>query len=113
MSKRVFNTNNRIQYENNPTIIKTVHRNQSVEYYPKEETFPPMIVDVMMISTRRFWKSELKQLTILNDLVWRILFRFPSNFYVPLLVQYRENEPATPAAILESTLLKLSSQQRQ
>ena len=43
VTKRVTNTIYQIQDDKNPTIFKTVHRNHLVEYYPKEETVPPMI----------------------------------------------------------------------
>ena len=43
VTKRVTNTTFQIQDDNDPTILKTVHRNHLVEYYPKEETLPPMI----------------------------------------------------------------------
>ena len=37
------NTTYQIQDDKDPTVLKTVHRNHLVEYYPKEETLPPMI----------------------------------------------------------------------
>ena len=43
MTQRVTNTTYQIQNYKDPTILKTVHRNHLVEYYPKEETLPPMI----------------------------------------------------------------------
>ena len=43
VTKRVTNTTYQIQDDKDPTILKTVHRNHLVEYYPKEETLPPMI----------------------------------------------------------------------
>ena len=43
VSKRVTNTIYEIKDEKNTTILKTLHRNHLVEYYPKEETLPPMI----------------------------------------------------------------------
>ena len=39
------NTTYQIQDDKDPTILKTVHRNHLVEYYPKEETLPPMIAE--------------------------------------------------------------------
>ena len=43
VTKRVTNTTYQIQEDKDPTILETVHRNHLVEYYPKEETLPPMI----------------------------------------------------------------------
>ena len=43
VTKRVTNTTYQIQDDKDPTIIKTVHRNHLVEYYPKEGSLPAMI----------------------------------------------------------------------
>ena len=43
VTKRITNTTYQIQDDKNPTIIKTVHRNHLVEYYPKEGSLPAMI----------------------------------------------------------------------
>ena len=43
VTKRSTNTTYQIQHDKDPTILKTVHRNDLVEYHPKEETLPPMI----------------------------------------------------------------------
>ena len=43
VTKRVTTTTYQIQNDKDPTILKTVHGNHLVEYYPKEETLPPMI----------------------------------------------------------------------
>ena len=43
VTKRVTNTTYQVQDDKDPTNLKTVHRNHLVEYYPKEETLPPMI----------------------------------------------------------------------
>ena len=43
VTKRITNTTYQIQDDKDPTIIKTVHRNHLVEYYPKEESLPAMI----------------------------------------------------------------------
>ena len=39
------NTTHQIQDDKDSTILKTVHRNHLVEYYPKEETLRPMIAE--------------------------------------------------------------------
>ena len=43
VTKRITNTTYQIQDDKEPTIIKTVHRNHLVEYYPKEGSLPAMI----------------------------------------------------------------------
>ena len=43
VTKRITNTTYQIQNNEDPTIIKTVHRSHLVEYYPKEGSLPAMI----------------------------------------------------------------------
>ena len=43
ITKRITNTTYQIQDDKDPTIIKTVHRNHLVEYFPKEGSLPAMI----------------------------------------------------------------------
>ena len=43
VTKRITNTTYQIQDDKDPTVIKTVHRNHLVEYYPKKGSLPPMI----------------------------------------------------------------------
>ena len=45
VTKRITNTTYQIQDDKDPTIIKTIHRNHLVEYYPKEGSLPAMIED--------------------------------------------------------------------
>ena len=52
MIKRETNTIYQIQDDKDPTIVKTVHRKHLVEYYPKEETLPPMIEENFPIDQR-------------------------------------------------------------
>ena len=52
VTKRVTNTTYQIQDDKDPTILKTVHRNHLVEYYPKEETLPPMIEEYVPMDQR-------------------------------------------------------------
>ena len=52
VTKRVTNTTYQIQDDNDPTILKTIHRNHLVEYYPKEETLPPMIAEYVPMDQR-------------------------------------------------------------
>ena len=43
VTKRITNTTYQIQDDKDPTVVKTVHRNHLVEYYPKEGSLPAMI----------------------------------------------------------------------
>ena len=52
VTKRVYNTSYQIQDDKHPTILKTMHRNHLVEYYPKEETLPPMIEEYVPMDRR-------------------------------------------------------------
>ena len=52
--KRITNTTYRIQDDKDPTILKTVNRNHLVEYYPKEESLPPMIEEYLPSDTHRY-----------------------------------------------------------
>ena len=52
VTKRVTNTTYQIQDDRDPTILKTVHRNHLVEYYPKEETLLPMIEEYVPMEQR-------------------------------------------------------------
>ena len=47
VTKRITNTTYQIQDDKDPTIIKTVHRNHLVEYYPKEGSLPAMIEEYL------------------------------------------------------------------
>ena len=52
VTKRVTNTTYQTQDDKDPTILKKVHRNHLVEYYPKEETLPPMIEENVPMGRR-------------------------------------------------------------
>ena len=64
VTKRVFNTTYQIQDDKNLTILETVQGNHLVEYYPKEETLPPMINEDVPMDRRHdeitndSWSSE-------------------------------------------------------
>ena len=47
LTKRITDTTYQIQDEKDPTVIKTVHKNHVVEYYPKEGSLPAMIEEYM------------------------------------------------------------------
>ena len=53
VTKRITNTTYQIQDDEDPTKLKTVHRNHLVEYYPKEESLPPMIEEYVPSDTHR------------------------------------------------------------
>ena len=43
VAKRITNTTYQSRDDKDPTILKAVRRNHLVEYYPEEESLPPMI----------------------------------------------------------------------
>ena len=53
VTKRITNTTYQIQDDKDPTILKTVHRNHLFEYYPNEESLPPMIEEYVPSDTHR------------------------------------------------------------
>ena len=53
VTKWITNTTYQIQDDKDPTLFKTVHRNHLVEYYPKEESLPPMIEEYVPSDTHR------------------------------------------------------------
>ena len=61
--QRVTNTSYQIQDDKDPTIFKTVHLNHLVEYYPKEETLPPMIEEYVPMDRRHddFYERFMEQ----------------------------------------------------
>ena len=63
VTKRVTNTTYQIQDDKDPTILKTVHRNHLVEYYPKEESLPPMIQEYVRMDRRQddFYERFMEQ----------------------------------------------------
>ena len=40
VTRRITNTTYQIQDDKDPTVVKTVHKNHLVEYYPKEDFYP-------------------------------------------------------------------------
>ena len=68
VTKRVTSTTYQIQDDKDPSLIKTVHRNHLVEYYPKEESLPAMIEDYVPHDQRpvdfyeRFLEQRIKKL---------------------------------------------------
>ena len=63
VTKRVTNTTYQIQDDKDPTILKTVHRNYLVEYYPEEETLPLLIKENVPMDRRHddFYERFMEQ----------------------------------------------------
>ena len=63
VTKRITYTTYQIQDDKDPTILKTVQRNHLVEYYPKEETLPPMIEEYVPMDRRHadFYERFMEQ----------------------------------------------------
>ena len=63
VTKRVTSTTYQIQDDKDPSVIKTVHRNPLVEYYPKEESLPAMIEEYVPHDQRHddFYERFLEQ----------------------------------------------------
>ena len=111
VTKRVTNTTYQIQDDKDPTTLKTVHRNHLVEYYPKEETLPPMIEEYVPMDRRhddfyeRFMEHSFRRSTTLDNQAWKTLFHFLLNLFVQLQPQSLRNESVTLAVTRELTLL--------
>ena len=63
VTKRVTNTTYQIQDDKNRLVLKTVHRNHLVEYYPKKKTLPPMIEEYVPMDRRpdEFYERFMEQ----------------------------------------------------
>ena len=61
VTKPIINTTYQIQDDKDPTIIKTVHRNHLVEYYPKERSLPAMIEDMYLLITRTITSASVSR----------------------------------------------------
>ena len=61
--KRVTSTTYQIQEDKDPSVMKTVHHNHLVEYYPKEESLPAMIEEYVPHDQRLddFYERFLEQ----------------------------------------------------
>ena len=68
VTRRLTDTTYQIQDDKDPTILKTVHRNHLVEYYPKEKTLPPMIEEYVHMDRRpddfheRFMEQQIQKI---------------------------------------------------
>ena len=65
VTMRVTNTTYQIQDDKDPTVIKTVHRNHLVEYYPKEGSLPTMIEEYVLSNHQNdnFYERFMEQRT--------------------------------------------------
>ena len=63
VTKRITITIYQMHDDKDPTILKTVHRNHLVEYYPKEESLPPMTKEFVPSDTHRddFYERFMEQ----------------------------------------------------
>ena len=63
VTKRVTSTTYQIQDDRDPSVIKTVNRNNLVEYYPKEKSLPAMIEEYVPHDQRHddFYERFLQQ----------------------------------------------------
>ena len=83
VTKRITSTTYQIQDDQDPTIVKTVHRNHLVEYFPKEESLPAMIEEYIPSDKRhddfyeRFMERRIQKLNDPDPLVRNDSIPFP------------------------------------
>ena len=83
VTKRITSTTYQIQDDQYPTIVKTVHRNHLVEYFPKEESLPAMIEEHIPSDKRhddfyeRFMERRIQKLNDPNPVVRNDSIPFP------------------------------------
>ena len=65
VTKRITNTTYQFQDNKDPTVLKTVHRNNLVDYYPKEGSLPAMIQEYVPPGYRNdsFYERFMEQRT--------------------------------------------------
>ena len=119
VTKRVTDTIYQVQDDNDPTLLKTVHRNHLVEYYPKEETLPPMIEEYVPMDKRhddfyeRFTEQRIQNINNPGQSSMEDCFHFLLNLFVQLRLHFHRNESVILAVTLELTLLMSYRRQRQ
>ena len=115
VTKRITNTTYQLQHDKDPTIIKTVHRNHLVEYYPKEGSLPAMIEEYVPLDQQndklyeRFMEQRARDLNIPNTTEEHDSFPFPIE---PLRSTSSTNKPkrsSTHSNDSENTSLLASS----
>ena len=73
VTKRVTSTTYQIQDDKDPSVIKTVHCNDLVEYYPKEESLPARIEEYVPHGQRhddlyqRFLEKRIEKLNSFTE----------------------------------------------
>ena len=69
VTKRITNTTYQIQDDKDPTVIKTVHRNHLVEYYPKKGSLPAMIEEYVPSDRQNddFYERFMEQRTRVSN----------------------------------------------
>ena len=83
VTKRITNTTYQSQDDKDPTVIKTVHRNHLVEYYPKEGSPPAMIAEYVHSDYQndnfyeRFMEQRTRDLNNLSTTEEHDSFPFP------------------------------------
>ena len=118
VTKRVTNATYQIQDDKDHTILKTLRQNHLVEYYPKEDTLPPMMEKYVPMDKRhddfyvRFMEQRNQKInkpeqSDMED------SHFPLKLFVQLLLLSHRNESAKIAVILELTLLMSYHRQSQ
>ena len=83
VTKRIANTTYQIQDDKDPTVIKTLHRNHLVEYYPKEGSLPAMIEEYVPSNHQidnfyeRFMEQRTRDLNKPSTTEEHVSFPFP------------------------------------
>ena len=96
VTKCITNTTYQIQDDKDPTIIKTVHRNHLVEYYPKEGSPPAMLEEYVPSDHQndnfyeRFMEERTRDLNNPSTTDEHDSFPFPVE---PLLSSSSTNQP--------------------
>ena len=67
VTKRITNTTYQIQDDKDPIVVKTVHRNHLVEYYPKEGSLPAMTEEYVPSDHQNdnFYERFMEQRTLI------------------------------------------------
>ena len=96
VTKRITNTTYHIQDDKDPTVVKIVHRNHLVEYYPKEGSLPALIEEYVPSNYpndnlyERFMEQRTRDLNIPSTIEEHDSFPFPIE---PLRSTSSPNQP--------------------
>ena len=111
VTKRLTNTTYQIQDDKDLLILKTVHRNHLVEYYPKEETLPPMREEYVPMDKRhddfyeRFMEQRIQKMNNPGQSGMEDSLPFPIEPLDAAPVMLPQKQVSKLAVILELTLL--------